>query len=244
MKTLPLLASATAAFAVIVAVTAQTPNREQAQTVFIQKSVASRLPPFPSPAAMQAEFVRRFEASPGFGFSRVLRPVFLAPTPMLVWGGTAYEVRPPELVGLEDDPLVYVPREHGAFGRHLTSTNETRAELRRRFTHRPLTALETNLVLALREGHDLIVATNRVATPEASIERLATAPNLFVLGALRAGKTCAECHQCKEGALLGAFAYDLKPISIPADLGTNSPSSRSNVFARLGAAQVAALFSR
>lgn len=244
MKKLPLLASATAAFAVIVAVTAQTPNQEQAQTAFIQSALASRRPPFQSPEAMQAEFVRRFEASPGFGLSRVVRPVFLAPTPMLVWNGATYQVAPPELLGLEDEPIAYAPREHGHRYYVNNDTNVTRRELRKHFIHRPLTALETNAVFALREGRDLIVLTNRVVTPEAAVERLATAPDLFVLGALRAGKSCAQCHQCKEGTLLGAFAYSLTPPAVPADGSTNSPVSGSNLVARLGASQAAALLSR
>ncbi len=180
---------------------------------------------------MQAEFVRRFEASPGFGLSRVVRPVFLAPTPMLVWGGTTYQVAPPELVGLEDDPIVYAPREHAAFARGV-STNATRREIRKLFTHRPLTALETNLVAALREGRDLVVTTNPVARPEAQFESLAS-PGLLVFGALRAGKSCTACHQCNENTLLGAFAYNLTPLALPPDSGTNSPALRSNAVARL-----------
>jgi hypothetical protein len=242
MKTLPLLASATAACVVLVAVTAQT--QQQVQTPFGGGLTRPAPPPFASPEAMQAEFVSRFESSPGFGVSRVAMPVFRAPASFLVWNGTTYNVKPPELVGLEDDPLVYEWREHSRHRLATLSTNTPRSELRKLFKHRPLTALETNLVLALREGRDLVVATNRVAAPEAALERLATAPDLLVLGALRAGASCAQCHQCKEGTLLGAFAYTLTPLAVPADAGTNSPSSRSNVVAWLGQSQIAALFRR
>ena len=97
---------------------------------------------------------------------------------------------------------------------------------------RPLTALETNAVLALREGRDLVVLTNRVAVPEAQVELLST-PDLLVFGALRAGKTCAACHQCDQGTLLGAFAFRLAPTAMPPDNGPNSPAFRSNLVARL-----------
>jgi hypothetical protein len=45
-----------------------------------------------------------------------------------------------------------------------------------------------------------------------------------VVGALRADASCAKCHQCDEGKLLGAFTYTLKPISLPATMPTNSPA--------------------
>jgi hypothetical protein len=256
MKTLLLLASAAMAFAATAAETSTTVIAPQSLHV-ITVPAGTRLlpepPPFKSVEAMQAEFVRRFEASPGFGLSRVIRPTFLAPTPALVWNGATYRVAPPELVALEDEPIVFAPREHAAF-RIGISTNVTRREVRKLFKHRPLTSLETNAVLALREGRDLVVLTNRVAMPEAQIELISTSdlldfgarqaghaereigaptPDLLVFGALRAGKTCAACHQCDQGTLLGAFAYRLAPAAMPPDTGPNSPALRSNLVARL-----------
>jgi hypothetical protein len=38
-------------------------------------------------------------------------------------------------------------------------------------------------------------------------------PNhIQMLGSLRAGKTCLECHSGERGKLLGAFSYELVPI--------------------------------
>ncbi len=223
MKTLFLLASATAALAVVAAETVPTQQAASlppAAARSTQKLAPQQPPPFNSPEAMQAEFVRRFEASPGFGLSRVVRPVVLAPTPALVRNGTTYTVVPPELVALEDDPVVYAPHEHAAFSRGI-STNVTRREVRKLFKHRALTALETNIVAALREGRDLVVVNNPVARPEAQFDLLSP-PGLLVYGALRAGKTCAACHQCGEGALLGAFAYTLTPVATDGGGGTNT----------------------
>jgi hypothetical protein len=218
-----------------------TPLPPQRKEVSPQAAMANP-PPFTSPTAMQAEFVRRFEASPGFGLSRVMRPIFLAPTPALVWNGATYPVAPPELVGLEDEPVVYAPREHGTTGRGLglgtigLGTNRvSRSEVRKLFTHRPLTEIETNAVRALREGRDLVVCTNQVIRPEAKVELVpadAPAP-LLVFGALRAGKTCAACHQCELGTLLGAFAYRLTPLPKPD--APPAPAVRSNLVALLTA---------
>ncbi len=234
MKTLLLFASAAMALAAAAAETSPTAIALQPLQI-INNPVGTRVlpepPPFKSVEAMQAEFVRRFEASPGFGLSRVIRPIFLAPTPSLVWNGAAYRVAPPELVALEDEPIVFAPREHAAF-RIGISTNVTRREVRKLFKHRPLSSLETNAVLALREGRDLVVLTNRVVVPEAQVELVST-PDLLVFGALRAGKTCAACHQCDQGTLLGAFAYHLAPAVMPPDNSPSSPALRSNLVARL-----------
>ena len=237
MKTLlVLLASAAMAFAATAAETSQTVIAPQSGQITSQPGgtqVRPELPPFKSIEAMQAEFLRRFEASPGFGLSRVVRPVYLAPTPALVWNGATYRVVPPELVALEDEPVVYAPREHASTFQAGITTNVTRREVRKLFKHRPLTSLETNAVLALREGRDLVVLTNRVDAPEAHVKLVPSAPELLVFGALRAGKTCAACHQCEQGTLLGAFAYRLAPDGMPSDNGPASPDLRSNLVARL-----------
>lgn len=256
MKTLLLLASAAMAFAATAAETSPTAIALQPLQIInnpVGTQVLPEPPPFKSVDAMQAEFVRRFEASPGFGLSRVIRPIFLAPTPSLVWNGAGYRVAPPELVALEDEPIVFAPREHAAF-RIGISTNVTRREVRKLFKHRLLSSLETNAVLALREGRDLVVFTNRFAAPEAQVGLLSTpglidsgalqagraerelgAPtaSLLVFGALRAGKTCAACHQCDQGTLLGAFAYHLAPAAMSPDNAPNSTALRSNLVARL-----------
>jgi hypothetical protein len=237
MKTTLLLAGAALALSAFAAETIPTLKSSApfkgAGNVPVQR--VAEPPPFSSPQTMQAEFVRRFEASPGFGLQRVLRPIFLAPTPALVWNDTTYPIAPPELIGLEDDPVAYSPREHAY--RFPVSTNETRSlrsEVRKRFQSRPLTEVETNAVLALRSGRDLVILTNSVESAEAAVERLITPPELLVVGALRAKKDCAACHQCEQGSLLGAFTYRLTPLG-PVSGGINSPAADSNLLARLTA---------
>lgn len=232
MKTFLLFVTATATLTVLAAEPSQ--NQQQSATIdALDEASGSRLPPFVAPDAMHGEFVRRFEASPGFGLSRVVRPVFRAPVPALVWNGTTYRVTAPELIGLEDDAVAYAPREHAGFGG--ISTNATRREVRKHFKHRPLTALETNAILAMREGRDLVVLTNRVSMPEAAVTRLDTAPHLFVLGALRASASCAKCHQCEPNELLGAFAYNLAPLDTAPNAPANSSAPRSNLVAWVSA---------
>src|SRR6185295_18226588 len=127
-----------------------------------QPSVRPEPPPFESPEAMQAEFIRRFEASPGFGMMRVIRPVFMAPSPALMFSGIKYQVAPPDLIGLEDQPAVYAAREH-SFSRARTNSN-----IRELFQARALSALETNAVASLRRGKNLVVKT---ITPDAAAAR-------------------------------------------------------------------------
>jgi hypothetical protein len=45
-----------------------------------------------------------------------------------------------------------------------------------------------------------------------------------MLGALRAGKTCLECHHGDRGKLLGAFSYELAPLPTRDNTPTKDPS--------------------
>jgi hypothetical protein len=58
---------------------------------------------------------------------------------------------------------------------------------------RPLDAFEATALRALRDGEDLIVDS----TPN----------RIRMLGSIRAGKQCLECHTATRGQLLGAFSY-------------------------------------
>lgn len=66
---------------------------------------------------------------------------------------------------------------------------------------RPLDAFEASALPKIRQGEMVVVeeATNRIR----------------MLGAVRAGKTCIECHEVPRNTLLGAFSYELarsKPL--------------------------------
>lgn len=61
---------------------------------------------------------------------------------------------------------------------------------------RPLDDFESNALQKIRTGEFIV-------TEPAD-------PNLRMVGAIRAGETCIECHAVKAGELLGAFSYVLK----------------------------------
>ena len=86
-----------------------------------------------------------------------------------------------------------------------------------------------------RDGFRQTVETLRhdLDEPTTSIHRVIAQDDVVVdqtperiqmLGALRAGKTCLECHEGQRGKLLGAFSYELTPIATPPNKGeTPSP---------------------
>ena len=61
---------------------------------------------------------------------------------------------------------------------------------------RPLRPFEEKALMALREGDDLITETS--------------GDHIRMVGSLRAGKQCLECHQVERGDLLGAFSWELQ----------------------------------
>jgi hypothetical protein len=73
---------------------------------------------------------------------------------------------------------------------------------------RPLSGFERTALDRLRTAEDLVIdeSPNRIR----------------MLGSLRAGKNCLECHSVQRGELLGAFSYELvpeQPIRVPEDDG-------------------------
>jgi len=78
---------------------------------------------------------------------------------------------------------------------------------------RPLDAFEAGSLEKLRTDEDLAI-----------VEK----PNTVrMLGALRAGRSCLECHSVERGALLGAFSYELRrvqPIAVEEPRKSDSES--------------------
>jgi hypothetical protein len=67
--------------------------------------------------------------------------------------------------------------------------------------HRELNDFESAALAKLISQEDVVVDQ----TPE----------RIQMVGALRAGKTCLECHEGQRGKLLGAFSYELAPVPDP-----------------------------
>src|SRR5439155_21153129 len=71
---------------------------------------------------------------------------------------------------------------------------------------RKLDEFETRALAELREGNDVVLESS--------------APEMHVVGAIRAREQCLECHKTKAGDLLGAFSYTLSlqsPATAEAD---------------------------
>jgi hypothetical protein len=94
-----------------------------------------------------------------------------------------------ELVSLlkHDKPVVYL------------SDHLPRMEDLKKADARPLTAFEDEALDRLRRGEDLVTE--------------ATARHIRMVGALRAGKQCLDCHHGRRGDLLGCFSYDLQRVA-------------------------------
>jgi hypothetical protein len=60
---------------------------------------------------------------------------------------------------------------------------------------RPVDFFEDSALASLRSGQDLVIVRKH--------------DTLRMLGALRATKTCQQCHDAEIGDLLGAFSYTL-----------------------------------
>ena len=88
-----------------------------------------------------------------------------------------------ELVSLlkHDRPMVYVSE-------HLPQMDALEDA-----TIRPLDSFETKSLEQLRRSEDLVVQSD--------------VNQIRLLGSLRAGKDCLECHSVPRGELLGAFSY-------------------------------------
>jgi hypothetical protein len=69
---------------------------------------------------------------------------------------------------------------------------------------RPLDEFEARALTELRTERDIV------------IDDQSALGEIRMLGSLRAGTSCIECHQVREGELLGAFSYRLLPFSDPA----------------------------
>jgi hypothetical protein len=109
--------------------------------------------------------------------------------------GETYTLKSRELIGLivNPKPVVY----------EAPSVNTTSGALQMKMpantTTRELDAFEKAALRKLRDGLDITTSEESDA--------------LRIVGSIRAKKDCLSCHECKEGALLGAFSYRLVHIT-------------------------------
>ncbi len=157
--------------------------------------------------AVEALFFKKFSEAPDFGGGRDFAPPKLElPTGELTLNGALYYVLPPELIGLETQPIAYLSPSSRRIVNKLDLSNAT---ARKRIQTRPLTAFEIVAVDQLKAG------TNRVSEiqPGRQISKTVSQPDLLmVLAPIHAKADCAKCHKCEEGKLLGAFSYALARV--------------------------------
>jgi len=164
---------------------------------------------FESLTVAHATYTEDFAKKPGFGSGRIL---YLPSQDLITLAGKTYRFDTPELVGLENDPVVY--RRTGMM-QNITVAIMSKAELRSRLTRRGLTAVESNAIVKLRAGKDLITQPEEIAY-DLGGNQVAHGKGIRAIGALRAQEGCAKCHGVKEGTLLGAFSYSLIPTNLVA----------------------------
>ena len=180
---------------------------EESKTAKPAPPPAQKPPGEPLPQALvdfHAAHIHEFETTPGLGFARMIRMPFSTP---LTLAGVEYRTSKPDLIALETKPVAY----HSRTGEMIGLRNLTNRTSRASLPVRPITAEETSAIADLREGAHLVQQKTTLKTHTRS--GIAEVPALLVVGALRAKATCARCHECPVGTLLGAFSYTLMPTS-------------------------------
>ena len=201
-----------AAIAIAIALFAQ---NQTAHKQAVVTPPAPRLPEVPenpdqnftSLAAAHGSYVRDFASRPGFGSSRM---VFLPSQDCVKLDGIVYRFKTPDLIGLENDPVVY-QRAGGI--ENLSVAVMSKKKLRSRLARRPLTTIESNAVVKLRAGNNLVIQRGQVEAQMINSQKIGRTDGIHAIASLRATASCAHCHGVKEGTLLGAFSYSLVPTN-------------------------------
>lgn len=167
---------------------------------------------------MHAAYTEAFVNSEGFGMERILtietpsfRPLFVNRRP--------FRVERMELVSLmSDQPVAY----------QSTFVNATRdtLDIHRR---RPLTEFEEMALSEIANGKSFVWQEPQFSDTRGVVRsdrsNIVELPSVFELkrkqcpgtlvAELRASESCVACHQINEGALMGAFVYQLSPTLNP-----------------------------
>jgi hypothetical protein len=148
---------------------------------------------------MHDDFVSAFVESDGFGYARVT-PMMRVMHRYRTQGQPSLWVANVELIGIarHDPPVVFASPFQG-FLHAPDMPSGSEIAIRPRPEGRPLTQAEREAVQALEDGVPLLVH--------------ADGDGLRATGPIRARNECLACHKGKrEGDLLGAFVYTLRPL--------------------------------
>lgn len=111
-----------------------------------------------------------------------------------------------ELIGMtRAEPVAYsyYRRKMGPGGIHILKPEDV--------VRRPLTDFEKRAIAELKKGRDVIVEAENPRTP--LLENInpeaikAAGKATYAVGAMYARKSCLECHEVREGTILGALTY-------------------------------------
>ncbi len=167
---------------------------------------------FHSFESMHEEYSQRFQTTPGFGLSRVMK---LPKLNELSLPDVTYTIKLPDLISLDGEPVVYRSSGMNMISMNVLTNDTTRPHIAKR----ALTVEEAAAIERLRAGEHITLLPAQVSPPFQLEAAAANAANqvsgLVAIGALRANSDCAKCHGVKEGTLLGAFSYQLIPKPAP-----------------------------
>lgn len=162
---------------------------------FAAEPVLPESPKWTSLTAMHADYLDAFVHSDGFGMRRVSPMMRLMQSGELRLDSQRLRVEDVQMIGIakHDPPVVHqggmLKFQHGEQG----------PELLPGVAQRPLNAQEVDAVRRLQAGGRIV----SLPTPGAA----------SAVGPIRATAECLQCHQSKkEGDLLGAFVYTLRPV--------------------------------
>jgi len=148
--------------------------------------------------AMHANYVEAFVHSDGFGMRRITPMMQLMQSGELRLENQRWRVEDVQMIGIakHDPPVVHqgglLKFQHG----------EQSPAFLPEAAQRPLNAQEVEAVRRLQAGERIV--------------SLPASNALSAAGPIRATADCLRCHQSrKEGDLLGAFVYTLRPVTKP-----------------------------
>ena len=121
----------------------------------------------------------------------LIQPRALAPSPNYPDAVVAPDPRNWKIARLELVSLLKHAEPRVYESEHLPRMDELKA-----VPTRALTKFESESLAKLREGEE--------------VPTLSTTNHIQMLGAIRAGNHCLQCHEVPHGTLLGAFSYDLR----------------------------------
>lgn len=167
---------------------------------------------------MHMEAVSWFVGRPGFGMSRVkpVNEVYFGTLPLLDrkvnFMEETFAVKEMQLIGIakHDPPVAFLLEDSTASSPHRPAGKDRGVPMSNMqdYKTRSLTEDEKRAIETLKaDATQEVVVTGRVLS-------LGPAP-IVAVGPIRAGRSCLDCHDAKEGELLGAFSYTLEPVPNP-----------------------------